>query len=41
MTYADVSAGKGQLAWCDALAAKMRTLAGGFGAPPAATSRTA
>jgi hypothetical protein len=41
MTYADVSAGKGQLAWCDALAAKMRTLAGGFGAPPAARSRTA
>jgi hypothetical protein len=41
MTYADVAAGKGQLAWCDALAANVRTLAGGFGAPHPATSHTA
>ena len=41
MTYADVAAGKGQLAWCDALAVNVRTLAGGFGAPRPATSHTA
>lgn len=40
MTYADVAAGKGQLAWCDALAVHVRTLAGGFGAPRPATSQT-
>src|SRR5687768_5488508 len=41
MTYGDVAAGRGQLAWCDALAARVRTLAGGFGAPRAVTSHTA
>jgi hypothetical protein len=41
MTYADVAAGKGQLAWCDALAARVRTLAAGFGAPRPVTSQTA
>jgi len=41
MTYAEVAAGKGQLAWCDALAVNVRTLAGGFGAPRPATSQTA
>ena len=41
MTYADVAAGKGQLAWCDALAVRVRTLAGGFGAPRPATRHTA
>jgi hypothetical protein len=40
MTYADVAAGKGQLAWCDGLAARMRTLAGGFGTPRPAASQT-
>ena len=40
MTYADVAAGKGQLAWRDALAVRMRTLAGGFGAPRPATRHT-
>jgi hypothetical protein len=41
MTYADVAAGKGQLAWCDALAVNVRALAGGFGAPRPVTSHTA
>lgn len=40
MTYADVAAGKGQLAWCDALAVHVRTLAGGFGAPRPPASQT-
>jgi hypothetical protein len=41
MTYADVAAGKGQLAWCEALAGRVRTLAGGFGVARPATSPTA
>lgn len=41
MSFADVAAGRGQLAWCDALAASVRTLAGEFGAPRPATSHTA
>lgn len=40
MTYADVAAGRGQLAWCDALAVHVRTLAGGFGAPRPPASQT-
>jgi hypothetical protein len=40
MAYADVAAGKGRLAWCDAFAVRVRTLAGGFGAPRPATSQT-
>ena len=41
MTYAEVAAGRGQIAWCDALALHVRTLAGGFGAPRPVTRHTA
>ena len=41
MTFADVAAGRGQLAWCNALAASVRTLAGGFAAPGLASRHTA
>ena len=30
IAYADVAANRGSLAWCDALAARVRTLAGGL-----------
>jgi hypothetical protein len=30
IAYADVAANRGSLAWCDALATRVRTLAGGF-----------
>jgi hypothetical protein len=33
MPYADVAANRGSLAWCDALATRVRTLARGFAAP--------
>jgi hypothetical protein len=41
MTFADVAAGRGQLAWCNALAGRVRTIAGGFATPASASPRRA
>ena len=41
MTFADVAAGKGQLAWCNALAGRVRALAGEFATASTAPRQTA
>lgn len=41
LAYADVAAGKGKLEWCTALAGRVRALAAGFAAAPAASRQTA
>ena len=41
MTFADVAAGRGQLAWCSDLASRVRALAGGFAGAGSASRPTA